>query len=682
MAERALNADEAARVLDAIHLVDEAEPRSAIPERIGRYRILGELGSGGMARVFVAEQASPRRRVALKVLNIAAADGAATRLQTEAEVLADLSHPSIATVHEFGIWREAGQLTPYIAMELVPGARSVIAHATENGLALRDRLELMAEVCGALQHAHQRGVIHRDLKPENILVGEDGRPRVIDFGIARLMREDHGLTIDRQVLGTPHYVSPEQIVNGSSAADVRSDIYALGCVLYELLCGKKVWSEAGDSLAAVVRAALRTEPPAPRSVDASIPKDVEAVILKAISREPAERYQSAHELTEELRRCLRGEPVTARRPGAWTRSMRWLGRHPIVGTVAACCVIASSSLGLTFGAVWWLNMVPHSVEIDSADPRSVLIYARSGAVIERLGFGSAVHSADLFTGGEGIPGRRLIVVGLSRASEPDGTPLLEVRELNRRGRAKIDRGWAWRPAYPMWSAAERPGEDRVSLFRSNMIAFERVFPDDPTPGPQIVSIARHLPFSPSAIAVHALDGRLLHKVWHDGDLQGLKWLPNQGHFIVVGLNSEVQWSDRERAIPFSIDSGSPCVVFAHKPEFDRVTGLIRPGCPRADVEPMWYKALLLSEAGLALPRGLDISVSWSYLRSDLPRISVAGQVAESTAGSPIRYGWTWQVSAEGDIAPHFENDTTVIARQFDPRLPTIDQLYWGDLPPV
>ncbi|TVR99979.1 MAG: hypothetical protein EA423_11925, partial [Phycisphaerales bacterium] len=377
------------------------------------------------------------------------------------------------------------------------------------------------------------------------------------------------------------------------------------------------------------------------------------------------------------------EPVTARRPGAWARSMRWLGRHPIVGTVAACGVIGASSLGLTSAAVWWLNLVPHSVEIDSADPYSVVVYSRSGAEVDRFRFEALVNHVRLVTQKDGYSGGRLAVVGLIGANEAHSSSVIEVFDLGPWSSRGSRQKWSWHPAYPQWSADERPGENRRAIFTSNQVFTARVFPKSVEPEPQIITVSHHRPFSPTVIAVHSTDGRLLDEVWHDGRMYEIAWVERIASLVCLGQNSEVHWNDRVQEIPFEMDTGSPIVVFAYEPEHGRRSGLLRPGCQRSDVEPQWYRVLLATEEGLYLPRIRSAGYLTSMRDPDLLRVlSLGGELSGGETGSPRTFAMVWGIKEGGLIVPHHEADITFAARQIDPRLPRLDQMYWGDLPPV
>ena len=311
----------------------------ARPSTIGPFRIERVLGSGGMGTVFLAEQEAPRRRVALKVLRAGLlAPALVERFRFEAEVLGRLDHPCIATVFASGTHTDdaggdAGGEVPWIAMEYVEGARDLLSFASERDLSLRARVELLVRVCDAVHHGHQRGVIHRDLKPSNLLVDRAGLPRVIDFGIARAT-DGGSSTLPGDVLGTLRTMSPEQ-VSGGGAIDTRTDVYALGVVLYELVCGEAPYSLDGLSLGEAVERIRRApvRPPAPT------PLELRWILGAALAKEPEDRYPSAAALAADLSRWLAGEPVSVGEPGALYRARKFVARHRRAVALAAGALI-------------------------------------------------------------------------------------------------------------------------------------------------------------------------------------------------------------------------------------------------------------------------------------------------------------------------------------------------------
>ena len=326
----------------------------------GKFRLLDQLGEGGFGLVYRAEQTQPIHRiVAVKVLKA----GMDTRqiigrFDTERQTLALMEHPNIARVLDAGT-TERGQ--PYFVMELVRG-RSITRYATENSLDLHRKLELFIPVCLAVNHAHQKGIIHRDLKPSNVMVMEEDdapTPKVIDFGIAKVLeqkdaRQTLATGLD-QLVGTPGYISPEQIEFGSAHADTRSDVYALGSILLELLTGKGLVSPmdiAHKPIHLILRDQVELDPPKPSSRTPELKGDLDWIILKALERDPARRYGSAGDLADDLRRFLRHQPVQARPPSRRYLIEKFVRRHRV--GVAAGLAIAFAVLagGITSTALY------------------------------------------------------------------------------------------------------------------------------------------------------------------------------------------------------------------------------------------------------------------------------------------------------------------------------------------
>ena len=320
--------------------VDEPSPATwppGPPVRVGRYRVLRRIAEGGMGAVYEAEQDSPRRTVALKVVRPGFASPALLkRLSHEAQILARLHHPGIAPIYEAGL-DDDGQ--PFFAMEFIRGL-PLDEFADRRGLDLAARLGLVARVCDAVQHAHGRGVIHRDLKPANILVDETGQPKVLDFGVARATDADlltgAGLTQTGQLLGTPSYMSPEQVIADPDAIDHRADVYALGVILFELVAHRLPYRLEDRPLAEAARLILEQDPPRLGWIDPELRGDIETIVAKALEKEPARRYPSSSALAEDLRRWLAHEPILARPPSALYHLRKFARRNKaLVGGVAA-----------------------------------------------------------------------------------------------------------------------------------------------------------------------------------------------------------------------------------------------------------------------------------------------------------------------------------------------------------
>jgi WD40 repeat protein/predicted Ser/Thr protein kinase len=316
------------------------------PVKVGRYRVLRLLGEGGMGTVYEAEQDRPRRPVALKVIRPGLASGGLIKRFThEAQILGRLHHPGIAQVYEAGL-ADDGQ--PFFAMEFIRGL-PLDEYANRHGLDSAARVGLVARVCDAVQHAHEHGVIHRDLKPANILVEESGQPKVLDFGVARATDADlltsAGLTRTGQLLGTPSYMSPEQVIAEPAAIDHRADVYALGVILFELAAHRLPLHLENRPVAEAARLIVEQDPPRLGSINPELRGDVETIAAKALAKEPARRYTSSADLAADLRRWLAHEPILARPPSALYHLRQFARRHTgLVG--GALATVAALVLGL------------------------------------------------------------------------------------------------------------------------------------------------------------------------------------------------------------------------------------------------------------------------------------------------------------------------------------------------
>ena len=330
--------------------LSDTEPLLPSDKKIGNFHILGVLGSGGMGVVYVAQQERPKRTVALKVMrrvlgdpNSASAQRILRRFEHEAELLGRLHHPGIAQIYEAGTYTADGLTHPYIAMELVKG-EPLLAYAAKHNLGNREKLVLVERICEAVQHAHRNGVIHRDLKPANILVDESGRPKVLDFGVARTTNSDLQLTSEHTavgaLIGTLPYMSPEQVSGDPSAVDTRSDVYAVGVIVYELLAGRLPYDLASRSLPEAARIIRDEEPTRLSTIDRYFRGDVEMIVGKSLAKDRTRRYQSASDLGDDIARYLAGQAISARRDSAMYVLRRQLRRcRGIVSTVAIFMLI-------------------------------------------------------------------------------------------------------------------------------------------------------------------------------------------------------------------------------------------------------------------------------------------------------------------------------------------------------
>ncbi len=313
---------------------------------LGDYEVLEEIGAGGMGVVYRARQKSLDRLVALKWFRAGRAADAADleRFRNEARTVADLDHPHIVPVYE--VAEHDGQL--FFSMKLVAGVsldRQLGTFAADPRAAAR----LVATVARAVDHAHQRGVLHRDLKPSNILLDEAGLPHVTDFGLAKRVADDSGLTQTGQLVGTPSYMAPEQAAGQRQALTTAADVYGLGAVLYALLTGRPPCH--GATVLETLEQVKGRDPEPPRRVNGRVPRDLETICLKCLAKDPRKRYGGAAALADDLERFLSGEPIQARPAGWWERLVKWVRRRPVLATLLA--VSLTALVGLVAASTWY-----------------------------------------------------------------------------------------------------------------------------------------------------------------------------------------------------------------------------------------------------------------------------------------------------------------------------------------
>ena len=370
--DRTLPTDEDRTIPSDPRVVSAPTP---LPDSIGSYTILGKLGEGGMGIVYEAEQHSPRRKVALKVvLGGARVTELSVRLfQREAETLGRLEHPGIGAIYESGRTAEGQH---FFAMELVRG-ETLDEHIRRHGEEpsreqIRYRLDLFRKVCDAVSYAHQRAVIHRDLKPSNVLVTEDGQPKVLDFGLARITDADtEAVTMVSEVgaiKGTLPYMSPEQTRGNPDEVDVRADVYSLGVILYRLITGQLPYDTARSGIVEAIRVITEDDPAPFRSIS-SVGKlaggDLETIVRKALEKDPEERFQSVVALSEDLERYLTDQPIQARPPSAVYQLKKLVQRNRLPFATAGTFVLLVIGFGI------WMSVLFTRAEVAREESEAV-----------------------------------------------------------------------------------------------------------------------------------------------------------------------------------------------------------------------------------------------------------------------------------------------------------------------
>ena len=551
--------------------------------QLGQYQVKSVSASGGMGTVYLAEQDRPRRDVALKVIlpGVASRD-ALRRFDFESQVLARLQHPNIAHVYDAGVHstEDSGDLpVPYFAMEFIPDALTITEFSDERKLGTRKRLALFAKVCDAVHHGHQRGVIHRDLKPGNILVDEAGEPKVIDFGVARSTDSDVAVTTMRtdvgQLIGTLQYMSPEQCDADPNEIDTRSDVYSLGVVLYELLTGVKPYDAGGSSIYRATRVIKEEIPPSPSSIRRQLRGDTDTVVLKAIEKNPSRRYQSAAELRNDIRHLLRHESIDARTPTLWSRTVRWISRHPVTGTAAFATVVALVIIMSLPSVTWWYgSRIPHAIIVSNDRTRADLV-SLAGKTLHTWDTGGIVDGGLLRQGNA-----HHVFIGFVEGTRTPFAGRLCVFDA----RGPYDK--------PIWSSGftedqmpqiEREGF-RPADFRIQTLETLDVFRE--IPGPEIVAAFANN-FSMRALRVYAADGRLLYQIWHNGGVFDFCWLMRPGLLIASSEDARCYWE--RRGIP-DIQAHYPHVVFALRPQIGHLSAdVLDIDCGKSDDCPVWCK---------------------------------------------------------------------------------------------
>lgn len=666
----------------------DAPPEPAdrlVGQRVDEFTIDRVLAVGGMGTVYAATQDQPRRTVALKVINrVLPSSDVHRRFRFEAEVLARLRHPHIAQVYKAGTVDIAGVPVPYFALEYVPQARPIHQCAREQNLDPHARLILFAKVCDAVHHGHQRGIIHRDLKPANILIDEAGEPKVIDFGVARATDADVALTTQctqaGQIIGTMQYMSPEQCDADPHELDTRSDVYALGVILYELMAGVLPY-ETGTTLIHAARI-IRESPPRPlREVAAQrIHRDIETIIHKSLEKDRDRRYASVADLAQDLRRHLAGEPIEARPPTAWAHAFRWIFRHPALTTTAACLLIATLTIAATYAAVWLLYSRPYRL-VSSEDKLEVQLRSLNDNVLHkwRSDPPGPITYAPLVDRPAEFGGGRLVVVAFNRSDDPQLSGALCAYNL--------DVSYA----KPCWQRRINADDLFTELreqrglgthqFDSQIRLVADVFTGPTNPGPEIVVTHAPSPSCETVIRIYDLRGNVLYQVWHDALIDNCYWVENERQLVFAAKNTAGPWWKRGRADVHG--ENHPRVVFAVRPKLGFIAAEFMPSeAGEGPLAPIWYKCLL--PPGLAGNLGASLKVGRPSRAR--PGYSVEVHLAFDRLDPVVSL--SWPVDAFGNETPDLRTIVDEYHRNRElpdghpDKLPDPSVFHLGPLPPI
>ena len=566
---------------------------------VGKFKIINKIGAGGMGIVYRAIQEYPQRVVALKMMKHSVATRkTARRFRYEVDILGKLQHKNIAQIYEAGVYHRDSSYDgeseglPYFVMELIVDAQNLIDYTQANNLNTKQRLELYCAVCDGVQHGHQNGIIHRDLKPSNILIGADGHPKIIDFGVAKAIGGKLDITTMQtdsgKLIGTVQYMSPEQCDVGQSnvTVDTRSDVYTLGILLYQLLCDKLPYNVSDSSLVAAARSVCDAVIVHPATIKRNLKGDLAAIILKALSRNPAARYQSAGELGKDISNYLRGDIIIARPPTSLDKMLGYIKTHPILVTTFICVCISLFIVGGSYFTYINLKSKPSQI-IYNERTQSAQLISYSGKFLKEWknvwnaqlidlppeSGGGKIAAICYSMDGNSITSGRLCLYNAYKTAEPITILPLPVRPDNM--------PWDW-----IDQLDTAPENDL--FFTSNFITAD-IYKD--IPGLELVVITSHLPEFPNNISIYDTTGKLLGSQWHKGFISAVTWDEDNEQLIVSGRRND--WYNEIAGfedLNLSASANIQIIYAIKPPQIDSDIYTIRDGVLARNVN--WYKYIV------------------------------------------------------------------------------------------